>query len=211
MRLLAGWLGVAVFLLAPGVLAGAPQDKPPDKYQTLLARLKIGDKTVDFTELRQAYADSPEYASGCDPDESKAMLSALRQGDYAQALALAKKILGDCYLDIQAHQVAYVASRKMQHAREANFHRFIVHGLLEAIFHSGNGKSPETAWVVLSTDEEYVILRVLRLAPASQSLLNSGGHAYDRLDAVDPRTQQKVSLYFNIDRPMQYLQKAISK
>jgi hypothetical protein len=37
--------------------------------------------------------------------------------------------------------------------------------------------------------------------PGSQSLLNQNGHYYDRLDAVNPKTNEKVSLYFNIDRP----------
>ena len=94
---------------------------------------------------------------------------------------------------------------------EAEFHRYIVHGLINAIFQSGDCKTRETACEVLSTHEEYVVLRVRGLRPGSQSLVRSGKHSYDVLDAVDQETQQKVTLYFSIDKPMGYLDKVLSK
>lgn len=211
MRMLPRCCGITALLFASAILAALPQSKPPDKYQTLVARLKQGDKTVDFLELRRAYADSAEYTDGSNPDESKAMSGAFNKGDFAQALAHSKKILDDFYLDIDAHHIAYLAAREMHHPEEAEFHNYIVHGLIDAIFHTGDGKSPKTAWEVISTDEEYVILRVLGLNPASQSLMNSGAHSYDKLNVIDPKTQQKVTLYFNIDTPMNHLHRILSK
>jgi hypothetical protein len=85
--------GIAVFLLACGFLVAVPKDRVPDKYQTLLAQLKQGDRTVDFLEIRRAYADSPEFIDGSDPDERKAMFTAFNKGDFSQALEHSKKIL----------------------------------------------------------------------------------------------------------------------
>ena len=65
--------------------------------------------------------------------------------------------------------------------------------------------------MVLGTHEEYIILEVLGLAPGSQSLLHQGKHSYDKLEPVDPRTHEKVTLYFNIDAPMDRLNKLFSK
>jgi hypothetical protein len=94
---------------------------------------------------------------------------------------------------------------------EADFHHDIAHGLISAIFQTGGCKSRESACEVLSTHEECVILQVLGLRPGSQSLMRSGRHSYDKLDAVDPKTQRKVTLYFNIDKPMGRLDKIFSK
>lgn len=201
----------AALLLATGFVGAMPKTSAPDKYQTLLVRLKQGDTTVDFLELRRAYADSPEYTDSSDPDESKAMISAFNKKDYDQTIAHSKKVLEKCYLDIEAHQYAFLANREMHIPEEAEFHHRIAHGLIQAIFQTGDGKSPETAWEVLSTHEEYVMLHVLGLMPGSQSLMRAGKHSYDKLEAVDPKTEQRVGLYFNIDKPMGYLDRIFSK
>jgi hypothetical protein len=204
-------LGIAPVLLATGFLVALSQSQTPDKYQTLLARLKQGDRTVDFLELRRAYAASPDYIEGSDRDESKAMSNALDQGDYSQALERAKKILEKYYLDIDAHQVAYLANRELHIQTEADFHHFVAHGLIDAIFQSGDCKTQQTACEVLSTHEEYIILQVLGLTPGSQGLVNSGKHSFDVLDATDPKTQKKVTLYFNIDAEIGHFEKIFSK
>jgi hypothetical protein len=69
----------------------------------------------------------------------------------------------------------------------------------------GDGRSMEKAFVVISTDEEYALLSILGLRPGGQSLMQGGGHAYDRLDAVDPKTNQKYEFYFQIDIPFGWL------
>ncbi|MFZ0959901.1 MAG: DUF4919 domain-containing protein [Terriglobia bacterium] len=211
MKMLTKCFGIAALLLATGFLAALPKTHAPDKYQTLVTRVKQGDTTVDLLELRRAYADSTEYTDGSDPDARKAMMSAFNKGDFDGALEQAKKIFDAYYLDIEAHEFAYLAYREMHNQEEAEFHHRIAHGLIQAIFQSGDGKSRETAWEVLSTHEEYIILQVLGLRPGSQSLIQDGKHSYDELEAVDPKTEQKVTLYFNIDTPMGYLHKALSK
>ena len=85
------WCGIAVVFLTVGSQAAVPKDRTPDKYQTLLARLKQGDKTVDFLEIRRAYADSGEYTDGSDPDDIKVMFGALNKGDFARTIEISKR------------------------------------------------------------------------------------------------------------------------
>ena len=65
--------------------------------------------------------------------------------------------------------------------------------------------------MVIDTKEEYVILRVFGLMPSKQSLLNEKEHSYDLLEAIDPKTNKTVPLYFNIDRPYGALEKIFAK
>lgn len=208
--LLKRWvIAAVVFAAAPAVALS--KDQAPDKYLTLLARLKQGDITVNFLELRQAYADSPEYTDFTDSDELKAMYGAYHRGDYPEALKHSQQLLAKCYLDIDAHQVAFLANREMHVDEEAEFHHRIAHGLIQAIFQTGDGKTAETAWQVLTVHEEYIIIGVLGLQPGSQSLVHKGKHSYDVLEPTDPKTHEKVTLYFNIDKPMEHLNKLFSK
>lgn len=211
MRIFSVGSAALVLLLSVAIVVAAPQKQAPDKYQTLVARVKKGDKTVDFLELRRAFADSPEYTPGSDDDLRKAMFSAYHSGDYTQAVALSKKMLDGYYLDIEAHQIAYLCDRQMHLEAEADFHHEIAHGLISAILRTGDCRTREAACEVLSTHEEYVILQVLGLNPGSQSLQTEDGHRYDLLDAMDPKAQSDVTLYFNVDKPLGYLEKTLAK
>jgi hypothetical protein len=41
--------------------------------------------------------------------------------------------------------------------------------------------------------------------------VQSDKHSYDVLDVADPKTNQKLTLYFNIDIPIGYEQRIFSK
>ena len=193
-------------------VASYSKQESKSSYESLLERVKKGDPAVDFTALRLAYADNPpKDGGGIDPDTSQAMFSALREKKHGKAIEYAEKVLKGKYVDINAHLVASTAYKEKGDAEKEKFHRYVAEGLIKSILSSGDGRSKETAFTVISTDEEYVILRVYGLMPGSQSLLDANGHHYDRLDATNPKTNEKVTLYFNIDRPYGALEKLFKK
>src|ERR1039458_6394396 len=137
---------------------GTPASK--STYADLVAKVKAGDKSVDFKELRFAYADSP---GGPDTDtQKKAMMSALNSKNYADALKNADRVLASDYVDMDAHFAEYIAYRELK-------------------------------------DEEYVVLRFMGLMPSKQSMAEKNGHSYDVMEAANPKSNEKVTLYFNID------------
>jgi hypothetical protein len=218
MRTLLRYFGTAAILLATAFLLAAtllpavpPQDASADRYKNLLEQVKKGDSSVDFLELRRAYADSPEYSGMGNTEEADKMYEAFEGKDYAEALKHASKILDEDYVDIDAHNICFLAYREMHDAEHAQFHQNITRSLIKSILRTGDGKSQKSAFEVISTSEEYVILKVLGLQPGSQSVIGENGHNYDRLEAVDPETHLKVTLYFNVDRPIGHLHKLFSK
>ena len=205
------FLGICLsFIFSPVSIFS--QQEGRQTYESLLERVKKSDPAMDFTALRYAYADNPpKDAKKVEPEASKTMFSAYRSKDYGKAIEYAEKILNGSYVDINAHLVAAAAYKEKKNAEKERFHRYVAEGLIKSILNSGNGKSRETAFVVISTSEEYVILRVLGLMIGSQSLESADGHHYDRLDANDPNTNKTVTLYFNIDRPYGALEKLFKK
>ena len=187
------------------------QQEGKPTYQSLLERVKKGDRTVDFTALRLAYSDDPPKNSGTDSETSTKMFAALRSKDYTKAVAYAEEIMKANYVDINAHLVAAMSFHEKKEPEKENLHRYVADGLIQSILRSGDGKSQATAFTVIDTSEEYVILRVYGLMPGSQGLESANGHHYDRLDAVNPKTHEKVTLYFNVDRPIGELEKIFKK
>jgi hypothetical protein len=202
---------VSLLLLAVSINAQSQESNKP-KYEALLEKVKAGDTTVSFKELRMAYTESQGYAPyGGDRESRKSMLSALNDNSYDKALEYAGNILKQNYLDITAHIVSSIAYNELKNPERAKYHRQIVDGLIQSILKSGDGKSLETAYVVISTDEEYALFNVLGLKAASQSLLHDKGHSYDKMDASNRKTNQTTTFYFNIDIPFNWLGKSLTK
>ena len=139
----------------------------------------------------------------------KAMFTALNGRQYDQALTSSEKILAVNYLDIHAHFGAYIANRELGHGEKADYHKNIFQKLIKSITDSGDGKGPETAFVVISTDEEYALFNFLGLQPSAQELNEDKGHNYDKMTVLDPKSHQKVTYYFNIDKPFNWLQNSL--
>jgi hypothetical protein len=192
---------LAVAALPPAVAA---QDRPSE-YATLLASLKAGNTSIDYTRLRLSYMDSPEYKAAKDVSKSEeAMSDALNKKDYPAALKDAEAVLESNYVNIDAHFVALVANQEMGAMDKAEFHRTVFRGLLNSIRNSGDGKSLETAWVVINVHEEYVLLRVLGFRPSQQSLVNQNGHSYDVMKVKNAEDGTEQTFYFNVDIPFKH-------
>ncbi|HMI41459.1 MAG TPA: DUF4919 domain-containing protein [Sphingomicrobium sp.] len=65
------------------------------------------------------------------------------------------------------------------------------------ILASGDGTSKRTAYKVSSVHQEYEVLATLGLKPGTQSLVVDD-KAYDAIDATDPRTGGKRTIWFDI-------------
>lgn len=179
----------------------------PD-YYSLLQKIMNFDKSVDFKAFRLSYTETPDYDPYQSYDkEKKAMYDDLRNKEYEKALKSVQSILDKNYVDIDAHNICRIAYREMKNPEKYNFHQFIVTGLIDSILNSGDGKSPETAYLVISIDEEYVILAVLDLKLIKQSLIKSNSKNYDKIEARNRKTGETTTLYFNIDIPFSRLRK----
>lgn len=159
-----------------------------------------------------AYTETAEYSPyGGDRAARQQMFGALNGKDYSAALEFANKILAGNFLDINAQFGAFVAHRELNHTDDAAKHKFLFEGLIRSIEKSGDGKTPATAFVVISTDEEYVLLNWMGLRATGQALVAADGHSYDRMTALNPKTNEKTDYYFNIDKPFNWLGKSLKK
>ena len=188
------------------------QNSPKRSFAALLERAKKSDATLDFKELRMAYTETPDYSPyGGDRETWKKMFAALNAREFDAAVESAEKILAKNYVEINAQFVAYVAHRESGRAEKATFHKFMFDGLVKSITGSGDGKTAETAYVVITTDEEYTLFNILGLRPAGQSLITQNGHSFDRMTATNPKTNETVVYFFNIDKPFNWLGQSLKK
>lgn len=169
-------------------------------YEDLVAKLKGGDTNIDFTALRTAFTETKEYSySGPEKSERDKFFQPFNDKKYKEALKQAEKYLEKNYVDANAHFVAYNSAKELKDDKKAEFYKAVLLGLLNSIKNGNDGLSEKTPFSVITIDEEYTLIRFLGYQRGSQSLQHSGGHTFDVLTVTDPKTNEKVKLYFNID------------
>lgn len=177
-----------------------------DRLAALVAQLRGGDTAVDYTALRDAYAQSAGY----DPygeqvmDDHKAMFARLSDGDCPAARAAADRVLAVNYIHASGHFIRWVCSMKDGRERDGQFHRAVLTGLMKSVTGGRDGRTPASAFSVVSVDEEYALLRFFRLHPGRQQLVHADGSLFDLLEFSGDDGRHGTWL-FNIDRPRRWL------
>jgi Domain of unknown function (DUF4919) len=209
----------SILVLFSATATSSTQDRPKDssqdaakRFAALVDRAKKSDATLDFKELRLAYTETSDYSPyGSDRESRQKMFAALNAKEFDKAIEFAEKILAKNFVEINGNFGAYVAHRELGHADKAAFRKFMVDGLLKSIMSSGDGKSEATAFVVISTDEEYVLFNFMGLRATGQALITKDGHSFDRMTTTDPKTNETAVYFFNIDKPFNWLGNSLKK
>jgi len=196
---------VFMLLSASMFVTGSTYAEEKNSYAVLLQRVQAFDRTVDFRALRLSYSETREYNPYLNDINQDLMLSLLHEKRYEDALLVARVILKDNYVDIDAHLVCEIIYDKIKKSEQSNYHRFVVRGLLDSIYASGDGSTPEKAYVVIDVREEYSILDANGLESIKHSTLRLGDHNYDKMEVRNPETGEKMVLFFNIDIPYGWL------
>lgn len=184
-----------------------PVETAEARYAQLLEQLKRQEPDLDFTALRLAYSQTEAYNpyNGEEDKLIEAMWKAIDASNFNQALELANQVLAINPVSPRAHTGAFYAFDGLGKKEEAKFHRYVASGIIDSILASGDGKSPQTAYVVIAVPEEYVILSVLGVKVELQQWDTIEGHNYDFFEVVDKDTNEKSTVYFNIDIPWNWL------
>ena len=177
------------------------------KYGDLLKRVQQGDTTVDFVEFRLAYTKTGQYKPyRNDLDETRSEMRSDSEFElYSRALDGAQKILNKQYVDIEAHLVCARAYAGLGDSTRQQFHQYVANRLITSVLRSGDGESPDSAFVVILIPEEYAILKgVFGYKIELQSLVSDSAGTWDVFGVIDSAGLAK-DVYFNIGIPFRKL------
>jgi len=186
-------------------LTASPSETPQAYYaecRRLLARENARDvQTIDFARFRRGYFEALRAGVAKEPDrELESQLRAAFSGnDWNEVLRAADAVLELDGTRIRAHLMKSMAQERL--GRDNSFQLSLGLELVKSILASGDGRSPETAFHVYFTREEYAVLEALGLRMKSQSLMQAGERSYDHLTAVD-REGGTTELYFDVTEHM---------
>jgi hypothetical protein len=162
-----------------------PERQPPREQQSPAPESQqLWTDPVDFLTLRTEFGDRSDFAALCERDRPvREWHAASEASDWKTLLASTAKWLDRCPVDIDAHLLSAVANERTAQHVEAAAHASWFRGLVDSVLASGSGNSTDSPYVVISVDEEYAVLRALRLQPEGQTLLNGSIDAISTTDA----------------------------
>lgn len=187
-------------VLAAAAIHAAPvhAEDAAAHYNSLLAAAKASTGPVDWTALRYAWAEQPDYYGTLDDDDRAAMFKAVKGGDWDGALVQANKVIDATYFDGGAHLIAAIAYARRGDPASAQREKAIADAIFKSI-QTGDGLTPDTAFTVIAVSEEYDLMYYMGVSLNQQALSHQGEHSYDIMDTTD-ENGKSVTYYFNIDR-----------
>jgi hypothetical protein len=168
-------------------------------YDELAARAATGDRSIDFAALRAAYPFTNQWdAFGTAVMPLMEQASAAAKGkDCATALEKLDEVLKVDYTVVAAHRVRSDCLKGDASRIESR----IADGLMDSLKRSGNGKSEETAYRVMSLHEEKDILNDKHIVFKTRDteVRGSNGHFYDVVHGISVwNGLHTVDVYFDV-------------
>lgn len=175
-------------------------DEVNNEYNELVRKLKVIPSFDDVKRLKKIYVETSFYKPylGTEKTLSNSMYSDIENKDWHACLAVTREILRTNYISINGHYGAMACSVELKKKQQSEFHRTMINFLLDDIWQSGNGRTPETSFEITSSAELYAFLNLAGLEVMNQSLLEHQNKSYDRIGVKDPETGDEFDLFFDI-------------
>lgn len=172
---------------------------PVTKYEQQKQKLINRDPGVDFTTFRWAFRDSASYKAWdtTEHEANIAMLNAIEDENYDFCIKLATAILKRNYTSLSGHLGMHRCSDAIADHSTADFHGYVIAGIIASIEASGDGLSAETAFVTTTPNEMRGYLLLKGFTSFRQELASTTGRYIEKIHVVDIKTSELKELYFD--------------
>ncbi|MBN1379203.1 MAG: DUF4919 domain-containing protein [Gammaproteobacteria bacterium] len=150
-----------------------------------------------------SYTDTSAYKlySDSEPKLVNPVLGALSINDCDRGLASASDLLDLNFVSLTGHYAAMVCNLKLNMEETSRYHQYILKGLMESIGNSGDGRSPESAYIVISASELKTFIQLIGLKIESQSLLSQNDKTFEVMRVSHPDTGDEFDMLFDVSIP----------
>lgn len=182
--------------------AHTPDTSNDDAYLALADKSSVDASSIDWVELRKLYVASSFYHPYAMPFEKlREAWERVGADKTPEAMAAFETLRRQHAGHFRAHSFGLALCEKEKHA-VINCANEVVSfkKIIGTVLATGDGKSPATAIKVITTEEEYLLMRTyFKAKVTNQSLLQENGHTYDVLSFDDTAQGRKGQIYFNVD------------
>lgn len=174
------------------------------RYFDLVAEIEQRPDPARLKTLREHYVTTSFYQPYFMAERtlSSSMFEAIANKDWPDCLQQADRLLRHNYISLNAHYGAMVCQFESGQPEKGEYHQEVLDSLMAAIWESGDGKSPETAFFCTSTTELYAFVQLHGFDVKGQGLIWHNEKPYDRMIIHNPRDGHEFDWFFDISAQM---------
>lgn len=181
-------------------------------YPNLLERIWADDTTLNYSDYKHLYYGNvfqTYYHPYGVSNAKKEFSDIFKSGEYQKAVEKGREVLAENPVDIEVTLKMIISFLELEDTAQARIYGKKYFGFLDVIYASGDGKSLETAYVVISVDDEYRIVGDLGLYVKQQMLINDCDLLlFEKKGQGRVRRKKIKELYFNVQMPLMSLSKS---
>ncbi|PCJ64933.1 MAG: hypothetical protein COA58_11725 [Bacteroidetes bacterium] len=173
----------------------------PSLYDSLRTQLFAGDSLGggDLFTIYYGVAYQDNYSPYGQGSEIKIISELLDEKEYNKAAQEGVKLIESSALNLKAILYTAYSYRMADDSLSSAKYYKMYYSIFSIPYNSGDGESEESAFVVSSVQDEYLIIDKLDGKFSGQALVSKNGSSYDVMTLkIDDEEKQ---LYFNIDQP----------
>lgn len=177
-------------------------------YPDLMKRYVDNDTALssfDYFFLYYGYIYSKDYNPYSVSKKKEKLIKYIKERNYKKIIKTGEKMLKKDPLNLEVLFSMFMSYMETKQKSKADIYAHKYYKIIRTILDSGDGKAEESAFVVTKVRDEYEVLSVLNLESTGQALVGN----CDKLKLKTPNEYGLEQLYFNVEKPLEYLSKSL--
>lgn len=179
--------------------------KADKDYQALVTALTKGKENgtpthADFDTIIRVYPLTSKYSPYANVEQTQKLVAfeSMEQENWNACLQATNRILAENYTSLTGHYGAMVCHSEAGQQSMGEYHNMMLDGFMGAIWRSGDGESPATAFYITSSNDLYAFVQLNGFMATGQSLVYYEQRPIDAINVQDPQTKQETTWYFDV-------------
>jgi len=194
------WLFVFIAVVLSACASVEREDSAQSAYARQLEAVQASPSSEGFRRLRELYPESERYAPYDTTERAltQVMYNHLRSGSWPGCIESAEELLEYNYTSLSGHYGAMRCHYELGQQEPGEYHQLALDSLLDTIWNSGDGESPETAFTTITPPELSAFLRLHGLSVNEQSIINHEDRVYEQVTVFDAESRERLLWWFDI-------------
>lgn len=176
-------------------------------FDALAEAAELDPANADFAALRQVYVQSDAYRPLKHILQSKLMQITDNVSDFNEVAATCQNILAANPLDLEARMLLAFTLDRLGDGRAAERNHAFAERLLDSILETGDGKSFESAFVLVAEAEAWTVLRTFGIQANEQTRHRRDDGVFDVFEGI--LDEEAVTVYFDVTTPVAVLDETL--
>lgn len=154
----------------------------------------------DFDLLTKIFPLTSFYEPSSGAEQAAKLQSQyfMENQNWQACLEVNNKLLALNYSSLTGHYGASICSTELGNLQKGRFHNQVLDSFIEAIWRTGDGKTPQTALYVTSTNDLYAFIQLHQLVAVGQSLVYFNNLPIQVIQVKDPKTNRTSTWHFDL-------------